>query len=194
MCEVVMRLILSLLLTLSLDSFVYAKDESSKEASEKILKDSLFNIDTKWKDQNNQNFSFKDLNGKKTIVAMVYTKCAHTCPLTIHKLEEIKKHIKSEDYIILLASFDFKGDRPEVLKKYMKQHGLDEKQWKFISADDDSSVRELAVLLGVNYKKLSANNYSHSNIITALSKEGVIIAKLLGLDAEMTDFVQKLDE
>lgn len=157
-------------------------------------KNSIFQITTVWKTQENKEIQLKDLAGKATIIGMVYTSCEHSCPLTISRLQDIEKKITKagvKNYQIVLASFDTKKDRPEHLKKYMKKRNLDAAKWIFLAADQDETIRELAIVLGINYKRLNDNDFSHSNVLTLLSPQGVILEKLEGLNTNTDDFIKK---
>ncbi len=152
---------------------------------------SLYGLKTVWKDQNGQDKILKDFSGKPTLVSMVYTACAHTCPMTISKLEQIKKGLEKsglKDFRIVLASFDDVKDTPAHLKEYMKLRKLEESQWTFLSPRSQKEAREMSVILGISFKKLSEGEYSHSNVITLLDKDGVPIAKIDNLAADLKVF------
>lgn len=173
------------------------QNETKIEANETILpKDSIFQIKTSWSNQDGKKISFDSFRGKKTILAMVYTSCAHTCPMTISKIEELerKSNTSASEYQIVLASFDPLKDTPAHLKKYMLRRHLDVAHWTFLTAKKDSEVRELAVVLGVSYKKIADGDFSHSNIISLLDQNGVVKSKLDGFESDTTDFLKALKE
>lgn len=62
-------------------------------------------------------------------------------------------------------------------------------RWTLLNGDE-SSILELAALLGVKYKKTSTLDYAHSNIITILNEEGKVAYQQVGLG---TDATQTLD-
>jgi protein SCO1/2 len=126
---------------------------------------------------------------------MAYTGCSYSCPMTISKLKEIETKIKEKNitnYQIVIASFDSIHDTPEKLKTYMETKKLDTTHWSMLSADKDSKVRELSVLLGISYKKEGQNDFAHSNIITLLDKEGVILVQLNGMNADNTNLLKQI--
>lgn len=152
---------------------------------------SIYGLKTVWKDQNNQDKILKDFSGKPALVSMVYTACAHTCPMTISKLEQIKKSLEKaglKDFRIVLASFDDVKDTPAHLKEYMQRRNLGESQWTFLSPKSQKEAREMSVVLGISFKKLAEGEYSHSNVITLLDKNGVPIAKIDNLSADLKVF------
>ncbi len=156
-------------------------------------KDSIYHLNSNWKDQNNKAVSLKEFAGKKVIIGMVYTKCPHACPMTISKIKEIERKIEKANkgkYRIVLASFDPKRDTPEHLKKYMKSRSLSESEWTFLSAGSDLVARELAVVLGISFKELEDGEFSHSNVISVLNEQGVRIAKIESLSADIEPIVK----
>lgn len=155
---------------------------------------SLFEIETKWKDQTNQDFQLKNNQGYKTIIGMIYTSCPHACPMTISKIKSIEKEInKGIKYKIVLASFDVKKDTPQNLLKQMKLRKLDQTVWKLLSPDTDEKVRELSLVLGISYKDLGNGDFSHSNVLTLLDEQGNKISSLEGLNSEHQEFVNKIN-
>jgi len=120
------------------------------------------------------------------LVAMVYTGCAHACPLTIAKIQSILKDFeknKMTNMKVVLASFDVKNDRPDKLKSYQFDKKLSFEQWKFLSAVNDDSARELSVVLGISYKDLGDGDFSHSNVITLISPQGEILSSINNLNS-----------
>ena len=128
---------------------------------------------------------------------MVYTGCAHACPMTISKIKEIEKDFskaKFTDLKIVLASFDVKNDRPAKLKKYQTERKLNSDQWKFLSAETEDDARKLAVTLGISYKDIGDGDFSHSNLITLLDPNGKIVASINSLNASTEPLIDGLKE
>ncbi len=164
------------------------KSAAISTSKAKIDSDSLFNLKGAWKNQKGEMSQLKSFSGKPILISMVYTSCAYSCPMTITEIQKIEKKLLSEkkftNYQIVLASFDTEKDTPAQLKAYMKKRTLDEALWTFLSADKDSTVRELALVLGINYKRLADGDFSHSNILTLLSSEGKILFQVNGFASE----------
>lgn len=153
-------------------------------------------VKSPWLDVNGKAVQI-DLNrGHYTLIAMVYTGCAHACPMTISKIQSLEKDLEKKglkDFKIVLASFDVKGDRPTKLKKYQAQRKLDPAKWKLLAPQDEASVRELAVVLGISYKAIGNGEFSHSNIITLLNPEGKIVGSIDNLNADSEELTKKLE-
>ena len=162
--------------------------------TEQFPKESVYQVTSAWKNQDKKEVRLSDFAKKPVVISMIYTGCEHACPLTITRLQEIESKAKSKnaDYHIVLASFDPKNDTPDALKKYMGKRKLNPERWTLLTADDDETVRELAIILGVNYKKMGDKDFSHSNIFTLLDKQGVVKEKIEGLNADLSPIIKKL--
>lgn len=163
--------------------------------AQNILAESLYDLKTNWRDTDNNKTDISIAKGSYTIIAMIYTGCAHACPMTISKILEIEKDfskINFKDLKIVLASFDVKNDRPQKLKKYQIDRKLNFNQWKFLSAESEDDARRLAVTLGISYKDIGGGDFSHSNLITLLDPTGQILASINSLNAENEPLIQGL--
>ena len=152
---------------------------------------SLYDYIKTWKNQNGEEITLSKFKGTYVLIGMVYTGCAHACPMTISKFQEIEKLLSGSNFRnfkFVLASFDIKKDTSKNLKAYMKKRKLDELKWTFLSTDKESTARELSLILGISYKDLGNGDFSHSNVITLLDPEGRIVHKIDNLNADISEF------
>ena len=63
---------------------------------------------------------------------------------------------------------------------------LDPQHWSLLHGQPDD-ILELAVLLGVKYKKDQKGGFAHANLITVLNKEGEIVHRHAGLHYPLDD-------
>ncbi len=156
---------------------------------------SLYHLNKPWRDHNSNEFQLTQLVGQDVVIGMVYTKCPHACPMIVAKMMEFKKKANQKGLNkmkFVLASFDVERDTPHQLKSYMKRQNLDEDLWTFLSPPNEATARELAVALGISYKRLDDGEFSHSNTITLLNKEGVPIAKIENLNESVETLIKPL--
>ena len=99
----------------------------------------------------------------------------------------IADSLNSGDVNFLLVSFDVTRDTPERLKYFATKSGLN-KNWTLLHGDEDA-VRTLSVLLNVQYEKDADGNFSHSNIISVLDKQGRLQFQKEGLGANHTETI-----
>lgn len=161
-----------------------------------LPKNSIYHLKGVWHNQDGQARTLKDYAGSLVIVGLVYTSCPHACPLTITKIQEIERKVlaKKKDlkFRVVLGSFDTVKDRPLQLKDYMQKRKLDESVWTLMSANQDSVVRELAIVLGINYKDLGDGDFTHSNVITLVDEQGVIVEHIDSLTADPEPLIKKM--
>ncbi len=148
-------------------------------------KDSLYQTKSQWVDPSGKTMKLEELRGKPVVITMVYTRCQYTCPLIVKKLKDIEKTLADKpDLRFVMVSFDHKNDTPAVLRKFMEEKELDAKKWTVIAGKTSGSVRELAALLDISYKQEKNGEYSHSNVVALLDKEGVKRASVNGISAD----------
>ena len=156
---------------------------------------SIYQVRTAWTDMDGKSVQLRSLRGKPVALAMVYTNCTTACPLILADLKRIESALSPEArgrVWFALFSFDSERDRPEVLKKFASAHDLDPSRWRLYHGDR-AAVRELAMVLGIRYKKDARGDFDHSNVISILDPEGVIRHQQLGLGQEPTESANLLE-
>ena len=167
----------------------YASESIGSEKSAALQRDeiSLFDLNPKWKDQDDKVFNWVDKVYDWTILSMMYTTCESTCPLIIQKVTAFQKklpeEIKSRVRVVLL-SFDPKRDTPLVLKKFAKSRKLDMSHLSLLTSSDEDA-RTMATILDFKFKKMVNGEFSHSNQFTILNREGKIVHQSSHLDAAL---------
>lgn len=139
-------------------------------------KATIFSLPGVWENQNGEKVSFKDLQGKVTVMSMIYTNCDYACPLITRKLKIIHDKLGKETegkVKFLLVSFDPERDTVKKLKEYSQSQKLDESSFALLTSTSENA-HALGMALGFQYKKKGKDHFSHSNLITVLDKDGVI--------------------
>lgn len=137
---------------------------------------SVYNSKSSWISQENERFALESLVGFPVVIAMIYTKCQSSCPMIISFLREFEEkmflEIKEKVYFVLIT-FD-ESETTFNLKAYLKKQNLDVSHWIFLLGTG-RSIKEIAAILGIKFKQMDDGEYSHSNIISLLDKNGVLI-------------------
>lgn len=160
--------------------------------------DSVYHAESEWRDQNNNEITISALQGKVQVIAFVYTYCQHSCPVILSKLRNIENQIPLSDTIrvqFTLISLDPERDSPELLKRYMQEHDLDECRWVMLNGNPDD-VLEFSALLGVRYRPMNNDkkDIAHSNMITVLDKQGKINYQMKGLNEGPEEAVSNISK
>jgi protein SCO1/2 len=183
-----------LLFLLSLISTNFLGLNSSLGAEGLLPSKSIYQSKAQFDNQEGKVISLSELRGTPIIVAMLYTSCQASCPLTIADLKAIEKGLSTEDRAkvrFAVFSFDSKKDTSKALKAFSLKQGVDLSHWSFFHGST-RSVRELAALLGIKFKKLDSGDYDHSNVITVLDSEGVIVHQQIGVRQNPQESIQTL--
>ncbi|MBL0014208.1 MAG: SCO family protein [Flavobacterium sp.] len=161
-----------------------------------ISQESIFNLTSKWKTQDNKTIEIKDLRGKVTVMVMIYTSCKAACPRLVADMRDIESKMpkdKLTDLNFVLVSIDPEVDTPERLKTFAKDNLMDAPHWTFLQGTK-TTVQEFANVLAVKYKQIAPLDFSHSNIISIFNKEGELIHQQEGLGVNNKETIEKIIE
>lgn len=146
--------------------------------------ESIFMLEDSFKTQHNTNFQLSTLKGKPTVIGMIFTNCTYACPRLTSDIKNISKNmgIRKDNVNFVLISFDTERDNPKQLKKFANEMRLDP-DWILLQGSEET-VRTLSVMLNVQFEKDAEGNFSHSNLVSVLDKNGVLKYQKEGLEAE----------
>jgi protein SCO1/2 len=154
----------------------------------------LYQLDSTWDSDAGRTIRLEVLRGRPQVVAMFFTQCEFACPLLVNDMKRIEAALPEsirQQTDFLLVSFDSARDTPEVLRAYRSRLKLPLERWTLLTGRPED-IRELAALLGVNYRQDARGQFAHSNLITLLNAEGEVIAQQNGLNLAPDDMAQKL--
>lgn len=156
--------------------------------------ESIFILNDTFETQDNKSFQLGSLQGKPTVIAMIFTHCTYACPRLAHDMISIAEQLGNnrKKVNIVLVSFDSERDNPAALKKFANENKLDA-EWILLHGNEQM-VRTLSVLLNVQFEKDAEGNFSHSNIITVLDENGVLKFQKEGLNAEHDETVSVIEK
>lgn len=155
---------------------------------------SLYQVESRWQNQDGDSAPLAQLAGRSQLVAMAYTTCEYACPRLLADLKAIETQLaefKPADLGITLITFDPARDTAARFREYAQINGLDLRRWTLLRADPSDTL-ELANLLGVRYKSMPNGEITHSNIITLLNPRGEIVTQIDGLGADAEPLLVKL--
>jgi protein SCO1 len=147
---------------------------------------SIFHLESSWWDQHGERRELASLGGRVQVVSMVYTYCAHTCPQILVDMKRIEAALEAGEWEgvgFVLVSVDPERDTPGRLRHFAESTRLDPTRWTLLGGSD-GDVLELAMLLGVRFRRESATDFSHSNVLLVLDPAGEIVFRQVGLGAD----------
>ena len=161
-----------------------------------VASGSLYQSDVALTDQNGRVFHLADLRGEPVLVSMFYSSCQMVCPMIFETIRATlaKGGKPAHDGVrVLMVTVDPERDSVAALKKTASAHGADDR-WQVARANA-SGTREVAALLGVQYRRLADGDFNHSSTILLLDAEGRINARtntLGAVDPKLVDAMRKL--
>ena len=185
-----------MLLSVVLQSCNSNKNVKTETESKTISELSIYNLPSKWTNQNSENIEMKDLKGKVLVMVMIYTSCKSACPRLVADMRNIESRLPEnikKNVQLVLISIDPKVDTPERLKAFSIENKMDGLQWEFLRSTEENT-REFAAVLAVNYKKVSPIEFSHSNIISVFNANGELAFQQEGLGVNSDETIKKINE
>jgi protein SCO1/2 len=136
---------------------------------------SLYNARIKWTEDNGQTVTLDQWKGKPVFITMAYSSCRKICSVTLKKLEEFQALLdeKKQTAEIVVVSYDPKNDTPQVWSEYRHQHGLNRKNWHFLTGTERDTQR-FARLLGLGEFWSYDGHILHDFRISILDPYGAI--------------------
>ncbi|WP_052273178.1 SCO family protein [Flavihumibacter solisilvae] len=167
---------------------------ATTEIKSKPAAESIFQLADTFQTQDGKPFNLAMLKGKPTVVGMIFTNCTYACSRLTSDIKGIADSLQGQaDKVnFLLVSFDSERDHPARLKQFAGEMGLGE-NWTLLHGSDEA-VRSLSVLLNVQYEKSASGNFSHSNMVSVLDKNGVFRFQQEGLFANHTQTISEIKD
>lgn len=145
--------------------------------------DSIYALDATFLDQAGRPVGLDLFRGHPVLITMFYGTCRDACPLLIADLHRIERQVPAAaraDLRILLVTLDPARDKPAALSALARAHHAEDARWGFLQPRDDDTVRVVAAVLGIKYRRLADGHFNHSSVITLLDAAGVIAHRLEG--------------
>ena len=180
-------------MTALLVALLFALDVGAKDA---VPTASIYQLDAHLVDQAGRVQGLDLYRGAPVLITMFYGSCQATCPLIIDTLRSTERGLSPGQRAklrVLMISFDPERDTPQALADIAATRHIDTARWTLATADANT-VRDIAALLDVQYRKLPSGEFSHSAIITVLSPDGEIEArsgKLGTADPELLESLRR---
>jgi len=180
-------------LLLSLFLVVFAGQVSADEA---LPTDSVYQANIAMVDQAGQAWHWNERRGHAQIVSMFYTSCTMVCPMIVDTMRLTAQKVRSDkrDRLrLLLVSFDPATDSVSVLRDYAQRRKLSTPPWTLARTAEPTDSRQVAALLGLQYRQLPDGDFNHSSELVLLDADGRIVARTSEIGRVDPDFVQAVE-
>ena len=138
--------------------------------------ESVYQLDVALTNQSGEQHQIDKHRGHPVLVTMFYGSCPMACPLLIDTMRSIERTVspaQRAEMRFLLISIDPDRDTVANLNALANSRKLDTTRWT-LARTDATSVRKIAAVLGIQYRRLPDGGYNHSSIVTLLTPEGEI--------------------
>lgn len=156
---------------------------------------SIYNLNSTLINHDGKIFRISDFSGKIQVFSMIYTRCKTVCPVIISNMKSIEKLLpeKAKDNVnFLLLSLDPDRDSVEILNNFFIDKKFNNNRWSLCKTNKHETLK-IALTTGIKYKKEKNDEYTHSNIIIILDKNGVIRMHHPGLDKNYNDILDLIN-
>jgi len=178
------------LLTLLLPSVRAAGGCCAAAAAPAVRSDrSTYQLGSAWTDDAGRPLKLAELRGRPVVLAMFFTSCGYACPRIVSDMTQVRDMLPPAVRArarFVLVSFDDQRDTVPALHAYRGLHELPADGWVLLRGSPDD-IRELAAVLGVQYKRDALGMFEHSNLITVLNAEGEIVHQRAGLEGGLAE-------
>lgn len=140
--------------------------------------DSIYRLHPRLVDQDGRAVALDSLRGAPLVASMFYSSCDMVCPLIFETIKQTRLALpaaRRERVNVLMVSFDPERDTVAQLKITATAHGCDG-HWTLARASE-GDTRDVAAVLGVQYRRLPSGTFNHSSLILLVDRDGRIVAR-----------------
>jgi protein SCO1 len=135
--------------------------------------------------QSGHSFQLAARRGTPQLIGMFYASCQSVCPLLIETARSVTGKLEPAQRArlqVLLVTLDPERDDVAALAGIAAEHRLDAAQWT-LARTDGKTVRQLAAVLDIRYRKLESGDFNHTSALILLDADGRVQARTESLGA-----------
>lgn len=158
---------------------------------------SVYQLEVGLQDQQGRAWHWADQRGQVQIVSMFYTSCSMVCPMIVDTMKLTARAVNTPGRAplgLLLVSFDPARDTVAVLHDYAQQRQLPSPPWLLARTDSPAATRQIAAVLGLQYRQLPDGDFSHSSELILLDVEVRIVTRTSVIGRVDPDFVRAIEQ
>ncbi|MDK1489835.1 SCO family protein [Sinorhizobium sp. 7-81] len=151
-------------------------------------------------DANGKAVRLSDFSGKIVVLYFIFASCTDICPVHSEVIADIQKKIDAtpmKDRVQFLAiTTDPAKDTPDVLKAYGPAHGLDARNWMFLTTrpgEPEDTTRKLAETYNLRFEPVEDGQQMHGIVTHVIDRGGRFAAKFHGLRFDPQNMVLYLE-
>ena len=86
-------------------------------------------------DQQGETLGLSDMKGKIWVADFIFTNCPTICPAMTQEMARLQSEFVADPVYFVSFSVDPERDTVNVLSRYAKEYGADERRWYFLTGD-----------------------------------------------------------
>jgi hypothetical protein len=117
--------------------------------------------------------------GHPVLITWFYGRCPMACPALIDTVRAVERAADPQQRTnmrVLLVSIDPEHDTPQAQRTLAETRRIDLSRWTLAHADE-ATVRKLAAVLNVQYRRLPDGQYNHASVISVLRRKARSVDK-----------------
>lgn len=118
--------------------------------------------------------ALEDLRGKVVAMTFLYTHCTDVCPILTNTLDSVASQLTPEErrqVVLVGVTVDPERDTPARLKTFIKEHGLEEKQWQLLSGSNARIAQAIADY-GIVVRPTPGGDFVHNSVYILIDRQG----------------------
>jgi len=152
--------------------------------------------DFEFTNSRDEKVKISDYRGKPLVISLIYTSCAHTCPLITESLDRsvniARDALGADSFEVVTIGFDVKVDTPRQMKAYGHAHGVSPDEWGLLSTDE-ATIKKISEELGFIFAP-APHGFEHLAQTTVIDEEGVVYRHIYGADVRPPVLVEPLKQ
>ena len=144
--------------------------------------------------QDNQRFDSTRLRGKVIVLNFIFTTCTDVCPLFTANLVQLQRKLSGRyggELFFVSVTTDPEVDSAKILKAYAQRHGVDFKNWAFLTG---SAAQLKQVWNGFSVRVIPQGRglVQHTSLTTVIDRQGIRRINYLGEKWQLQDLERDL--
>lgn len=139
------------------------------------------------RDADGRALGLDDLKGRVVVLNFVFATCTDVCPLHSAVIAEVQERVNARvgtdgvQFVTITTHPEI--DTPASLRAYGSAHGLDARNWVFLTSGPErpTETRALAERYGLKFTPLGNGQFVHGVVTHLIDREGVLRARYHGL-------------
>jgi protein SCO1/2 len=165
-------------------SFSFLLPKAYGAAGAALPDSSLYQLKSEWVTDAGARIRLESLRGKPRVLTLFFGHCESSCPMVLASLKIMESYLPGdwgEKGGVVLVSLDPRRDDVESLAAYRKRMDLAPGKWTLLKGNEQDT-RELAMALGVAYRKSQENGgMDHNAVVVILGADGRILKRHEGV-------------